>query len=232
MIHPGSGPTSPTSPSSRSRTGLASRHDQRPHPRSVPRPRHRRHTDLQRLPTDTRPGTSPSCEQCSTSPPTRSSSRIPFGLSNAKMSREPSRSPKNSTPPTGSGACRRRLRDELSRILDRARCACTGARHRPDRPVPAANAVLFPRPGRASATHRSRRPCTTFPPQSARTPSLRSSADWVPLVPDRRRRPTRPIPCRPRPCAPRPQRDVARTSLLESMTEALRALFDEAGWIP
>ncbi|NDH97224.1 MAG: hypothetical protein EBZ17_07155 [Actinobacteria bacterium] len=36
-----------------------------------------------------------------------------------------------------------------------------------------------PRPGRASATPRSRRPCTTFPPPSARTPSPTNSADWA-----------------------------------------------------
>ena len=134
------------------------------------------------FPTDTRPGTSPSCEQCSTSHPTRSSSHIPFGLSNARMSREPSRSPKNSTPPTGSGGLPKTATATNSAGYSTGpvaapytgrptstRSTCTGRR----------TPCSFPRPGRASATHRSRRLCTTFPPQSARTPSLRSSADWV-----------------------------------------------------
>ncbi len=61
-------------------------------------------------------------------------------------------------------------------------------------------------------------------------PSPTNSADWASLVPDRRRRPTRPIRADPT-CDPLAHnQDVARTIFpFESMTEALRALFTTSG---
>ena len=98
----------------------------------------------------------------------------------------------------------------------------------------AANAVLFLDLGGLRQPTWSRRPCTTFPPQSARTlvaeELRRLGFRWFPTDDAG---PLGRFLADPDPALLAHNRDVARTYLsLESMTEALRALFDEAGWIP
>jgi len=126
--------------------------------------------------------------------------------------------------------------DELSRILARARCRVV---HRaPDvDPIDlyrAANAVLFPSTWEGFGN----------PPVEAAMHDLPAAVGPYPVADELRRLGFRWFPtddagplgrflADPDPTLLAHNRDVARTHLsLESMTEALRALFDEAGWIP
>ena len=134
------------------------------------------------FPTDTRPGTSPELRAMLDIAPDEIVLAHPVRAIERKDVREPSRSPKNSTRPTGSGALPKTATATNSAGYSTGpvvawcterptstRSTCTAQR------TPCSS----PRPGRASATPRSRRPCTTFPPPSARTPSPTNSADWA-----------------------------------------------------
>ncbi len=126
--------------------------------------------------------------------------------------------------------------DELSRILNRARCRVV---HRAPDVDPtdlyrAANAVLFPSTWEGFGN----------PPVEAAMHDLPAAVGPYPVADELRRLGFRWFPtddagplgrflADPDPALLAHNGDVARTHLsLASMTEALRALFDEAGWIP